>query len=77
MSTHSWFFKFLGCLVKRKINVKISLAPMKILTNSEECSGEGSRIIIFVPAFPSATGRFSPLFTPHWMQEKSAKIYMT
>jgi hypothetical protein len=41
---------------------------MKIRTNSKDCSG--SRIIIFVPGSPSAIGRFSPIFTHHWMQEK-------
>jgi hypothetical protein len=29
------------------------------------------RLLFFV------TGRFSPVSTPHWMQEKSAKIYST
>ncbi len=29
--------KFLGCLVERKINIKILLALMKTITNSKDC----------------------------------------
>jgi hypothetical protein len=31
----------------------------------------------FVPAFFPAIGRLSPAFTSYWMQEKSAKMYIS
>ncbi len=65
-----WNLYFLGCLIKEKNKYKIMVPPTKTITNLKERSG--SRIIISVTASLSVTGRFSPVSTPHWMQEKSA-----
>jgi hypothetical protein len=53
----------------------ILLSSVKTLTNSEdfsECRIKGS----VLASFP-AIGRFSPVFTPYWMLEKSAKMYIS
>jgi hypothetical protein len=50
------FFNFLAAWSKRKINMKMLLASMKTLTNSQDCSG--SRIIISIPASLSVIGKF-------------------
>jgi hypothetical protein len=57
--------------MKRKRNIKILLSSKKALTYSEDCSE--SPIKIYVLASFPAIGRFSPVFSPYWKQEKSAK----
>jgi hypothetical protein len=61
--------------MKRKRNIKILPSSTKTLTNTEDCSE--SRIKISVPASIPAIGRLSPVFIPYWMQEKSAKMYIS
>jgi hypothetical protein len=41
--------------------------------NSKNCFG--SRIIFFLQAFLFVIRRFSPVSTPHWMQEKSTLMF--
>jgi hypothetical protein len=47
----------------------------KTLTGTNSEDGYESRIKISIPASFPAIGRFSPVFIPYWMQEKSAKMY--
>jgi hypothetical protein len=61
--------------VKIETKKRIFLSSLEKLTKSEDFSE--SHIKHFVPvAFPE-TGRFSSVFIPYWMQEKSAKMYMS
>ncbi len=48
------------------------LAAKKTLTNSKDCSG--SRMRISVTASVSFIGRFSPMFTRHWMAASGIKV---
>jgi hypothetical protein len=56
-----WILNFQDAWSKRKINIKILHASMKTLTNFKDWSG--SRVIIFMPAPLSVTGRFYPVST--------------
>jgi hypothetical protein len=58
--------------MKRKRSKKSFLSFTKILTYSENFSE--NLIKNYVPASILAIGRFSPVFTPSWMQEKSTKM---
>jgi hypothetical protein len=71
MSKRSWILNY-DLWLKRKMHIKILLASMKTFPYCFE-----SRMTISLLASLSVIGRFYPVSTPHWMQEKPTSIYMS
>ncbi len=67
--------KVLELLIEEKNKFKDLACFCETLTNSRHWSG--SCIIKFVLASLYVIGRFLPVSTPNWMQEISAKTYMS
>ncbi len=68
MSAESFIFFFRLLVFTMILN-----SSMKTLTISENFSESHIKSCVLA-SFP-AIGRFSPVFTPYWMLEKSAKMY--
>ncbi len=78
MSANVFILFFLGFLVEPKININKVYFIAHMTTTANSKNGFESRVpaslfLFRLPFF--VIGEFSPVITPHWMQEKCATMY--